>query len=236
MQESPWGSFGLGLLLVVVTIIGADGCGTAHRTAAGAAKVEAPRVSEGSQPATEMAHLATARLLNDGEKDAIGDADSDNAHDNDNDPSLDYQRDDNRDYHDKDDGRAGLPYGEMASASEARAISGIVKRYYTTLARGDSSSACMQVVPILAKATALDDGKLGPPYLRGSKSCAQVMRRLSEHYRSQLAVPVVVTGVRVKGDEAFAELGSERLLAGWTTLRREDGIWRMAQLFMGKLL
>lgn len=61
------------------------------------------------------------------------------------------------------------------------------------------------------------------------------MRRLVAHYRSLLAAPVIVTGVRAKGDEAFAEVGSERLPAGWTTLQREGGTWKIAQLVMGKL-
>jgi hypothetical protein len=230
------------LLAIVLSLTVLGACGSTDKvtsTSGTSSKQTTVAVASSNVPATvptTPSPVPLGRYMNDGDKDEIGDPDKDNSHDEDNDPSLDYKRDDNNSYHDSDDGSVMSSYGHVASSADLRKIGAAVKRYYAMIAGGNGAYACTQVLPILARATTLDDGRLGPSYLLGSKSCIEVMRRLSRHYRGQLASPIAVTGARVKGAEALAELGSKTMPAGWITLQREHGVWKIAQLFGGALL
>jgi ketosteroid isomerase-like protein len=230
----------LALLATALLSAGAGACGSAHNNAGSTAGTASKTVADA--PAvpwttrTVPPPTPPGRYLNDGDYDHIGDPDRDNGADNDNDARLDYKRDDNNSYHDSDDGYTLSSSGKPASSPERRAVTAVVKRYYAAIARGDSASACSQVVPILATATPLDAGRLGPPYLHGAKTCSDVMSLLSRHFRTQLASPVEVTGVLVAGDRALALLGSKTMPAGWITVQRERGAWKIDQLFGGTLL
>lgn len=240
-------------LLASISPIMLTGCGGAHQdrsasepsstgihTAASA--VTTPRSAQKSPALLPTGAMkvpppaAPGRYLNDGDKDHIGDADNDNGHDTDEDAFLDYKRDDNSSYHDSDDAEEFSSYGPQAGPRDLHAIAASVERYYATIARDNDTSACRQLVPLLATATVLDDGKLGPLYLRGATSCTDIMKRLARHFRHELSSPVTVTGATINANHALAELGSKTLPASFILLEREHGTWKIAQLFGGKVL
>ncbi len=222
------------LALLALALLSADvsACGSAN---AGSTSTKATKTDTSTVSITRTVPPSTPRgiYLNDGDKDHIGDPDRDNSDDTDNDASKDYKRDDNNSYHDSDDTYALSQYGNVSSPTVRRAVTALVDRYYGAIARGDSATACSLVVPILATATPLDAGKLGPSYLHGAKTCAQVMSLLHKHFQTQLHPLPVVTGVRNRGESAMAELGSRKMPSGWITAHLEHGTWRIAQLFGG---
>jgi hypothetical protein len=70
-----------------------------------------------------------------------------------------------------------------------------------------------------------DYGKgAGPAYSRGN-TCAVVMTKTFLHFRRTLAAPVVITGVRVKKDQAVALIGSKTVPAAYFSLKRERNAW-----------
>jgi hypothetical protein len=225
--------FGLALLSAGV---GACGGSTKTVTTSATAKQDAGASHQLSRVAvtrTVPPPAPRGSYLNDGDKDPIGDEDWDNSKDHDNDPQLDYQQETNNSYHDSDDIHILSSYGQLAVPTVRDAVTKVVDRYYAAIATNHGSLACSLVLPVLVTATPLDAGKLGPAYLHGAKTCAQVIRLLSRHFRTSFRTPVVVTGVRNNGEYALAELGSKTMPAAWITVRNEHGTWRIAQLFGG---
>lgn len=172
--------------------------------------------------------------LNDGDKDEIGDGDGDNNADNDGDARLDHKPDENSNYHDADD-IGLLTYGQAASGPVERAIMGVVGRYFEAAAAGNGAEACALLIPRLAGAVPVDYGQHGQPYLRAGKTCAAVMALMFTHSHSQLAAPIAVTGVRVKGGVALALLGSSVIPASYITVQRQRGLWKIAQVLNGPI-
>lgn len=201
------------LLLALLLGVVLAGCGTARQTV-------------GRSPSTGHMH----RYLNDGDADHPGDSENDNNHDTDDDPSEDYKPDENGLYHERDDGTV-VAYGVPASASQARAITSLVKRYLAAAAHGDGSTACALLVPSLARALPSEDGEgTGPSYLRGATTCAALMSRLFQHTRAR-ADGFVVTGVRMDAHahNAFALLGSRTAPASYISLQQEHDRWCVSQ-------
>ncbi|HTA96910.1 MAG TPA: hypothetical protein VK730_04640 [Solirubrobacteraceae bacterium] len=228
----------LGLALLSVGIGACGGSTKAGDTITGATSGQAVAASPPSSTVAVTRTVpppARGVYLNDGDRDPLGDEDGDNSKDDDNDPQLDYQQETNNSYHDSDDTHILSVYGKPAASAVRDAVTKVVDRYYAAITADDGALACSLALPILATATPLDAGKLGPDYLHGAKTCTQVMSLLSKHFRTQLRTPVVVTGVRNNGEDALAELGSKTMPAGWITLQSEHGTWRIAQLFGGPL-
>jgi hypothetical protein len=225
--------------LISITLLsaGVSACGSADAGDRSTNATSATSPSSATVSVTRTVPPPTPQgiYLNDGDKDHIGDPDRDNSDDNDKDAGEDYKRDDNNSYHDSDDTYAVSQFGNVSSPTVRREVTTLVDRYYHAIARNDSATACSLVLPILATATPLDAGKLGPSYLHGAKTCTQIMSLLSKHFRAQLHPLPVVTGVRNQGANATAELGSRKMPAGWITAQLEHGKWRIAQLFGGAL-
>ena len=174
--------------------------------------------------------------LNDGDFDFPGDPDYDNNRDNDNDSSEDYKPDERHYYHDHDDEEI-VYFGHAANASDTQAITTIVAQYYQLAAARDGRKACAMLVPSFAASVAEDYGRgsAGPTYLRHGTSCAQVLDLLFAHERAHLTAPTTVTGVRVKGTQAIALLGSTRTAASYLPVTLERTGWRIGSL-LGVLL
>jgi hypothetical protein len=202
-----------GVLATVLICLGFGGC-------AGADKVGKP-VSLSSYGARANAEReaavqvqinggATRGYLNDGDGDSFG-----------------AQED--RSYHDSDDNSLSFS-GEAraASASEARTVTMVVRRYIALAAAGDGARGCSMLQPSLAVAMPLDYGKFGAPYLRGATTCQAVVARMFNHSRSQWSAPVAVTGVVVMSAEHTAVMvGSVKMPASYFILQRENGGWKM---------
>jgi hypothetical protein len=138
-------------------------------------------------------------------------------------------------YHDGDDG-AVLGFGHAANASDRRAIASVVKRYYAAAATGDGGTACKLSFSLLAESLVEDYAHTpGPLYLRGLKTCPQILTKLFSHIHAQLTEPVAVTGVRVSGRRAYAILGWRSIPAGKTELRSENGVWKIDRVLSERL-
>jgi hypothetical protein len=183
--------------------------------------------------ATDASTQVKSLFKGDSDHDQIGDSDNDNNNDDDNDSSTDYKKSEEGLYQDKDDNGI-VDYGHLASATDDKAVTALVKRYYTAAVAGDGASACSMIIPSFARAVPEDYGRAtGPTYLRGGKSCPAVMSLLFKHSHQQLAAGATtleVTGVRVSGNQGFALLGSRVTPASDIPVQREAGAWKVDAL------
>jgi hypothetical protein len=136
--------------------------------------------------------------------------------------------------HDFDNHQAILAFGHTADATDQRAVTAVVKRYYAIAAAGDGAKACSLLVPSLATTVALDYGRT--PHLKGG-SCPAVMSKLFERRHRELALDrdtLVVLPVRVQGDLGVALLSTDRSSReAQIVLRREHGAWKLDALLDG---
>lgn len=127
-------------------------------------------------------------------------------------------------------------FGHAAGVADQRAVTALVRRYYVVAAAGDGATACLLLAsPIAGSVVEAYGGSVGPPALRG-KTCAAVISKLFKERRRQLAADnatLKVTGVRVKGDRAYALLSATTMPVGDILLRREQGAWRIWGLLGG---
>jgi hypothetical protein len=231
----------LALMTVALLSLGGGGCGSERsesRLSSGAAV--AGRAATSTTPAsTAPGARPTGSYLNDGDNDPSNDNDSDDRDDSKIDDDSDYPEDhlnpENDRYHDKDD-TSVVAFGSPASTADRLAVTALVKRYYAAGAADDGAKACATMVPSVAQGTPEDYGRApGPGYLRGANTCKAVMSLLLEHFNSRFAPAFDVTGVRVKGDDAYALLGSKTGPASYIILRRERGGWKVNGLLGGPL-
>lgn len=127
-----------------------------------------------------------------------------------------------------------LDYGHAASPTVARAVTAIVKRYYTSAVADDGAAVCALIVPVLKTAIPEDYGQSpGPTYLRG-KTCAVVMSKLSKQRHQLLTgelATLTVTGVRVNGTQAYALLRFRTTPEPrYIPLQLESGVWKINAL------
>jgi hypothetical protein len=214
--------------LLVVPLLGAgigacggggDGTGPASQTSSIITAVS------GATPTTVAgARQPAVRLKGDEDDDDSASRDiGSSPYDNDADFDNDRYGDGNKGYYDGDD-KPIRAYGQAAGTSDKRALAALVERYYAAAAAGDGAAACSVIDPSFAKAIPEDYGQApGPGYLRGAKTCPAVMTLLFKYFHSQLGGAVEVTGVRVKGDQAFVLLGSTTRPASYLTLKRKGG-------------
>jgi hypothetical protein len=136
----------------------------------------------------------------------------------------------NSGYRDKDDSRILAYYGRPASTAVRQEVASIASRYYAIAAAGKSKQACAMMSRGLLSEIPLVYGEFGASYLRGAKTCAALVSRLFAHRHRELIVPVVVTGVLVKSDHAYALLGSRKIPASFLALVDEHGEWMVERL------
>jgi hypothetical protein len=217
---------------IALASIAVCACGGGDRTVSSVQRVSSAAAPSSSGPVKYPSHPAPPagspywRYLNDGDNDPIGDEDPDNRRDDDNDASWDYQPEtnENKEFRDGDDAKV-MAFGHAASGPELQSVTAMVKRYYGAAARGDARTACPMILPSLIVAMPLDEGRWGPPYLRGAKTCQTVMTRIFKHNRRELSAPVAVTAVRIDSVRALAFLGSATMPASYAPLLRQRGAW-----------
>jgi hypothetical protein len=156
-----------------------------------------------------------------------GDADAD--YDN------DYKK--QRGFYDGDDDE-DRKFGHAAKGTQRFALAALAKRYFAAGAESDGQTACSLLTPVFAKAVVEDygHGSAGPSYLKAATTCPAVMSSLFQHSHAQLAVPIVVVAIRVRGPEALVLVGSSALPARELMARREAGVWRLMDLLGLSLL
>lgn len=124
-----------------------------------------------------------------------------------------------------------LDAARPASAAVSQAITTVVNRFYKVAAEDNGAAACSLLLPSLAAATPLDyGGSVGPAYLRGGKTCAEIMTRLFKYAHAQLAGSIVVTGVRATSNLAYVLLHSVTLPYPYVTVEKYRGTWKVTNL------
>jgi hypothetical protein len=175
------------------------------------------------------------RYLNDGDAEKNHDSDPDDKsvdhEDHDADSSGEYEEGNgNGDYHDGDDA-SSVGFGQAANATDERAITTLVKRYYAAAAAGNGPTACSMMASTIARSLPEEYGEgAGPAYLRGARTCEAIVTRVFDHAGAQLKGAMDVTGVRVAGAEAIALLGSHTMSASKISVHMEDGTWKIDAL------
>lgn len=143
-------------------------------------------------------------------------------------PGVKTDRDGDTDNNDDD-----YRYGHAASAADKRAVTALVKRYYTLAAAGDGASACSLIFPPFAEEIPEIYGEsLGPPALRGT-TCAEVMTKFFKQEHRKLLVDIVkleVTDVRIRGNRALALLNFKAMPPRDIRVHRELGAWKIDEL------
>ena|ERR1700722_11949084 len=131
-----------------------------------------------------------------------------------------------------DDDYVFLHYGQAASASETRAITAAIKRYYTDIATDNNADVCSMLMATLLET--VTDQYSQAPGLHG-RTCAAVLTKFFRPYRRQIAAELPslrVTVARVGEEEMglvvlrFATVHEPRKIA----LRRESGAWKVRVL------
>jgi hypothetical protein len=129
-------------------------------------------------------------------------------------------------------------FGYPVSASEARAITALVKRYYAIAATEDGARACTTMYSALAESLAETyGGPYGVPSLRGT-TCAQVLSKLFKQRHGSIAADSAT--LRVVAVRALGRRGSVLLSFGgkrpthYMEMRRELGSWKIDRMLDGE--
>jgi hypothetical protein len=121
-------------------------------------------------------------------------------------------------------------YGSKAATGDAAAIAAVVKDYYAALAAADRSRACSLLAPRIAK-TILSMLQRAPQLKgKGCEGVIAVILRTPTGRAKAAFDHVEVTGVRVKGDRAFALLRTGEMPHGEIPMVREAGTWKIGAL------
>lgn len=124
-----------------------------------------------------------------------------------------------------------LDTARPAGAPVSREISAVVSRFYAAAAQGNGAQACSLLLPSLAAATPVDyGGSVGPSYLRGGKTCTEIMSRLFKYARAQLAGSIKVTEVRTVSNRAYVLLQSKTLPYPYITVMKYRDTWKVTNL------
>jgi len=141
-------------------------------------------------------------------------------------------------YDDTNNGVA-LDFGEAAAPAEARDIGAIVKRYYEIALTGNGARGCAMLYSTLSEAAAEDYAVPGgPEYVRGDKTCAEVLTGIFKHYHARLAAMVPklrVVRVRVQRDRGYAIISSPPYPDREFSVDREGRVWRIGAFLDNEL-
>jgi hypothetical protein len=127
-------------------------------------------------------------------------------------------------------------FGHAAGPADDRAVTALIKRYYTAALREDGAHACSMLYVRLAESVVEDHGResAGPRYLSQGTSCPAVMRLLFKHYHGQLAaeLPLLrVARVRLVQRHGLAILRFGALPERQISVRQQAGTWKLATIF-----
>lgn len=130
-----------------------------------------------------------------------------------------------------------LEFGHAASPPERRAVTALVRRYYSAALADDGARGCAMLYSTIAESAAEDSSREPgtPAYMQGLKTCAAVLGALFEHYHAQLAAELPkleVTRVRLEQHHGFAFLSFGTVLPERRiSVEREGHVWKMSQIF-----
>jgi hypothetical protein len=133
-----------------------------------------------------------------------------------------------------DDDREVLDYGTAADASVSRAISKVVKRYYTAAAAGKGAEACSLLYGLIAESLGEREDPNATPAMIG-KACAAAISTLFKQHHQQMtedAASIIITRVRVLGRRGLVVLrfGAQSELRS-IDIHREGDMWKVEEVF-----
>ncbi len=127
-----------------------------------------------------------------------------------------------------------LDFGHAATASERRAITALIVRYYAAALAENGTKACAMIYSTLAEAIPADySGNPGVSYMQGATTCAESMTLLLKHFHQILAIEVPklkVVSVRLEEHHGLAVLNFGPLPERQIYITREGHIWKMTSL------
>jgi hypothetical protein len=219
-------------ILCALFALGAAGCGAGK---AGERSPTAARVATVNASTPGTSTTITTSTIPPGQH-LRGDGDADNPGDIDGNGDIDPE-DEDSDYPvpnsyrlpDRDDARI-FAYGRRPSAADARAVAGVVERYYADVSAGDGRGACALLTSSLAGAASSDYGQIVGSSHRPAQTCEAFLSTLARHAPEQLAEPNALVDVRVEGARAQVVLSSRKMRAGNISLIRQGGAGKLQQL------
>lgn len=182
--------------------------------------------SDSSPSRSQVAAVVRGRgaVQSDGDADNPGDLDGNGDVDGSRDLDNDSRTAESYEYPDSDD-RSTFVYGVSPTPSEGASIARVVKRYFRAASVTDGSNACVLLSPSIAKSMPEDYGTGSTAYLRGSKTCAEVMNKLLQHNHRQLSQVPQILSVRLNGNIAQVVIGSANMPASLVHLQRQGTAW-----------
>jgi hypothetical protein len=130
------------------------------------------------------------------------------------------------------DNNVVLNSANPAGARDRQAITTLIGRYYAAAVAEDGGKACSMLA--LAEAVVEDYGEsLGPSYLRGGKTCREVMIKLFKYFHRRIAVDVSVlkvARVRLQEHQGLVVLRFGDMPERQIAVRREAGTWKVDAL------
>jgi hypothetical protein len=147
-----------------------------------------------------------------------------------------YDGDKDPDEHEKGPSHEDL--GEMTTAAygantaDKRAITAVLKSYFTAAVSGESTKGCSLLAANLATAVTEEQSQLTSGT---TGTCATSLSRLLSQQHKRLVreepTTMVVTGVHVRGNAGFATLGFRAAPESEMVLLREGNTWKIDALF-----
>jgi hypothetical protein len=127
-----------------------------------------------------------------------------------------------------------VDFGHAADASDTRAITALIKRYYAAAYTENGANACKMLYSTLEEAVPEDYGESPPgqPYMRGS-TCAAVLTLLFKHVHPQLTIEhpkLEVAHVRLVEHHGIVVLRFGALPERVISVSREGHTWRVDAL------
>jgi hypothetical protein len=203
-------------------------CGTSERTRSSATASVATTQSASSKVATGGTR-AQPRTLADYDDDdylhGYEDNDPDDRHEpKDRDGDIDAESAGH--YYDRDDGSV-RKFGRPATPSERRPIVALAKRYYSAAASDDGARICAMIYRPLARSYVETVGEHGPRFVRGLKSCSQILSRFFGGASQSVAfdLRLGITQVRVARGIGLVVLGNKPFPIRVLEVVREHGKW-----------
>ncbi len=202
--------------LLALLAIGLLGFGLA---ACGSAGKAAPSTPQTPSDATSSAASTSATAIPPAPAQTKADTDKDN------DVAVAAQDDTNN--------NGVLDFGKAASASERRAITELLKRFYTAAAAENGAAACSMIYSTITEVIAENHGRPpSPAYSRG-RNCPEVMTGIFVHFHPQLALELPklqVARVRLVEHHGLAVLSFGAMPERQISVAREGHAWKIQTL------
>jgi len=176
-------------------------------------------VACGASSKTDHGNMRTSTVLGPGYRVRDNDDDYDNAHGT----ATRYDLDDN----------PTLDYGHLADATDAAAITELVRRYYAAAAAENGAAGCHMLFPVMAESLPEDYATPSGNESANGSNCAAVLTKVFKGQHTRYVsrnASLSVTSVRIEGVQGLALLQFKGILDAHLRFRRYGNRWTVRQL------